>query len=220
MTIHDDRKARERIEWKQQAESAWQVFTAAYPQYSNEAIKGFMLAEDYWNGDDVDTQSLLESIPYHEARREFSALGDEWVERQQLREAEAQDEARRQRKGVLIREILGLSKEHMSEASYSFLQQKLPLQNIDELEAELKETIERREMGGMSKEALHKGIKKVYTPIPSIRQIPADITPSVIKHMSVDQIKALNRTYGEASVNERLGVKPRAEVGSLIRGKV
>jgi hypothetical protein len=218
LKIDDYRKEQARIKWHQDAEAAWKVFVAAYPAYGNEAIKQFMLSDDdYWHGDTPDTQGLLESIPYHETAGHFRALPDEWVEQQQLRDAQEAEEARKQRKGVLIREILGLSVEHMSETSYAFLQQKLPLMNIDELEAELKEVIERREMSGMSKEALHKGIKKVYAPIPSIRQIPPEIDASTIKRMSVEQIKQLNRVYGKDLVNERLGVKPRPQVGSMIR---
>jgi hypothetical protein len=220
ITLAQDRQARALQDQRVREDKAWELFATKYPEFNNQAIRNVLCDPGYYNGDEITVETLEESLPFMIASKRISALGGDYIEAYQLREAEAQDEARRQRKGVLIREILGLSKEHMSETSYAFLQQKLPLMNIDELEADLKEIIERREMNGMSKEALHKGIKKVYTPIPSIRQMPADITPSVIKRMSAAQIKALNRTYGEALVNERLGVIKRAEVGSIIRGKV
>jgi hypothetical protein len=223
LTIDKYRKEQAAMKWQQQAEAAWQVFVTAYPAYNSLAIKGFMLDNDgYWHGDDVDTQGLLESLAYHEAAGHFSAMPDEWVEQKQLRDAQEAEEARKQRKGILIRELLGLQKEHSSPQTYDLLSQKYPLWTVPQLEQELSEVIARRELSPLSKEQLHKFVKKANTPIPdmSTKQIPADVTPSVIKKMSPEQIRALNRTYGERLVDERLGVKPRVEVGSVIRGKV
>lgn len=220
ITLAQDRQARALEAQKSREEQAWELFAQAHPEFNNDAIRSILCDPSYYNGDEITAETLEESLPYFITIGSISALGGDYIEAYQLREAEAQDKARRERKGVLIREILGLSKEHMSETSYAFMQQKLPLMNIDELEAELKEVIERREMSGLTKEQLHKGIKAATTPRPSIKQIPPEIDASTIKRMSAEQIKQLNRVYGKDLVNERLGVKPRAEVGSLIRGKV
>jgi hypothetical protein len=220
ITLAQDRQARALQDQRVREDKAWELFATKYPEFNNMAIRNVLCDPGYYNGDEITVETLEESLPFMIASKRISALGGDYIEAYQLREAEAQDEARRQRKGVLIREILGLSVEHMSTTSYAFMQQKLPLMNIDELEAELKEVIERREMNGMSKEALHKGIKKVYTPIPSIKQIPPEIDASAIKRMSAEQIKQLNRVYGKDLVNERLGVKHTPEVGVLVRSKV
>jgi hypothetical protein len=222
MTIHDDRKARERIEWKAKAEEAWRIFTEAYPAYNLDAIKGFMLSEDYWSGgggihfDTPDTQSLLESVAYHEARGSFRALPDEWVEKRQLEAAEEAEEARKQRKGVLIRELLGLQKEHTSPAVYAMLTSKYQIWDVPLLEQELAEVIRRRELGPLSKEQLHAVVKKGNTPAPQMLQLPESYTPQVIKALSAEQLKALNKKYGKL-VNDRLGVVPRPQVGSMVR---
>jgi hypothetical protein len=219
LKIDDYRKQQEKIRWQQQAEAAWAVFVASYPAYNLLSIKGFMLDdENYWHGDDVDTQGLLDSIPYHEAAGHFRAMPDEWVERRQLEAAEEAEEARKQRKGTLIRELLGLQKEHVSPATYGMLTSKYQIWDVPQLEAELQTVIYKRELDGASKKDLHKIVKKGNTPAPDMsrKQIPTDITPSLIKRMSSEQIKQLNIIYGPDLVNERLGVVPRLQVGGIV----
>jgi hypothetical protein len=220
LTIEKYRKDQAKIKWQQQAEAAWQVFVAAYPAYNLIAVKQFMLDdENYWHGDDVDTEGLLASIPYHEASGHFKAMPDEWVEERELEAAEEAEETRKQRKGVLIRELLGLQKEHTSPAVYAMLESKYKIWDVPLLEQELAEVIRKRELGPLTAPELHKFIKKGTAPVPnmSTKQIPDDITPSAIKNMSPEQIRTLNRVYGKDLVNQRLGVVPRPQVGSVVR---
>jgi hypothetical protein len=216
LKIDDYRKQQEKLRWQQQAESAWAVFVASYPAYNLLSIKGFMLDdENYWHGDDVDTQGLLDSIPYHEAAGHFRAMPDEWVERRQLEAAEEAEEARKQRKGTLIRELLGLQKEHTSPAVYAMLTAKYQIWDVPLLEQELAEVIRKREMGGLTPEQLTKNIKKWTAPVPQMLELPESYTPQVIKALSVEDLKALDKKYGNL-VNDRLGVVPRPQVGSIV----
>lgn len=218
MTVLQDHKSQlEREKTAADEARAFYLFFRKFPgddSKANELMYRKALGQKEVNGsweggDDVTLENLEQVRPLLIQGVQY---GDTLLQIFPASDVQVEERTDREKKG-LIQALTDRLKGSMSADMLAAEQKRWQYMNTTELQVKLDEAARRAQMKGLTPARLREVIRGERPS--TLPKLPDEITPEVIRKADTATLRKWNRLYGQQQINDRLGVVPRSQVGTV-----